>query len=136
MGFCRFFAISERFTLTHKMAQIEGFFEHYIICKMYHFQTVSGFRHTKIDEYISKFLLNFDRFMEVMQGQSGTIDNTKVIANATMRNDQTITTHLNDMIRYLNGLQVNAKALSPELANIRDEMIADIQQLKYLFTFN
>ena len=72
------------------MSDVSGFFEHHIICKLFHFQTVSGFRHTKMDGYITKFLLNFDSFMEVLQGQFGTINTTSVKINITAKTDDHI----------------------------------------------
>ena len=117
------------------MAEIDGFFKHYIICKLFHFQTTSGFRHTKIDAYTALFLANFDSFMEVFQGQFGTIDTTKVHVSVIPYNDDNILEHFNDMISFLKQLRVNGNSLSDELATIRDQMIADIQQQKYLFTF-
>ena len=118
-----------------KEMNLAPFFEHQIVCKMFHFQTKSGFRHTKIDSYSTKFAANFDQFMEVLQGIGGTVDNTSIEVKARMRSDENIASHLEAMIKFLDGLTWNGKDLPRELAQIVDLMIADIRQTLYLFQF-
>ena len=115
---------------------LDSFFNHQIVCKLFHFQTLNGFRHSKIDAYSAKFNLNFDQFMEVLQGEFGTIDTTEIKINVQALDDQSILMHFDAMIRFLRDLRINGEKLSAELATIRDQMIIDLQQLKYLFTFN
>ena len=74
--------------------------------------------------------------MEVLQGQFGTINTTSVKINITAKTDDHIIQHFDDMIAFLIDLKVNNNNLSPDLLAIRDQMIADLQQIKYLFSFN
>jgi hypothetical protein len=44
---------------------LEGLLRHLVIIKMFHFQTASGFKHLKADEYMTDFLAKFDLFFEL-----------------------------------------------------------------------
>ena len=108
--------------------------------KIYHFQTPSYARHKTSDKLFTHLVDNMDRFMEVLQGIVGErvyfkIDNI-TIANM---NDDNIVNFLNifkewltvDLLEHLAVLN----ALSTDLMTIRDEMLSDINQTMYLFTF-
>ena len=110
---------------------IEAFFQHQLTMKMYHFQTKNYGSHKAADGYLIKYALNFDRFMEVWQGQNGTVNNKEIHVNFLTANDENISKHLDDMITFLTSLP----DLTVDLLAIRDEMVADIRQLKYLLTF-
>jgi len=116
-------------------SHIDAFFQHYITIKLFHFQTNQGFRHVKIDKYTGKFLENFDQFMEVFQGEFGTIDTKVVKIEVKAKDDVTILKHFDEMIDFLRDLRADNQKLSTELQTIRDQMLIDLQQIKYLFTF-
>jgi len=105
--------------------------------KLYHFQTGSYARHIASDKLFITLGNNIDRFAEVLQ-------NAKKIkldkpAKLTIQN-------LNDkqMFNYLSNftdwLEVDLPKLIPrknsvDLLNIRDEILADVNQTLYLFSF-
>lgn len=101
--------------------------------KMYHFQTEHYGAHKASDAYLAKFLANLDRFMEAAQGQQGTTTLKKVSVDAKTLNDKSITTHLRGFANYLRNLTLARR--NADLAAIRDEMLADVNQFSYLLTF-
>ena len=113
------------------MSLVTILFHHQLTLKMFHFQTKTYGGHKAADGYLLKYTANLDRFMEVYQGEYGTIKDTKIDINFVVSNDENIDQHLMSMINYLNVMN----GLSNGLQNIRDDMVADIQQLRYLLTF-
>jgi len=110
---------------------ISPFFQHQLVVKMYHFQTKKYGAHKASDKYLVKYSANFDRFMEVFQGETGRLQDNQIILEFAVATDETIDMHLKSMIDHLNSFN----KLSYELAAIRDEMLADLQQFRYLLTF-
>lgn len=117
------------------MSGIESFFAHQLMVKMFHFQTAFIGSHTAADAYLLKFQANLDRFMEVWQGREGRLKDFQITINFTTATDETITYYLETFDSYLRDLQVEGQNLQSDLANIRDEMRADLQQFRYLLTF-
>lgn len=110
---------------------ISVFFQHQLTVKMFHFQTKKYGAHKASDEYLKTYSKNFDRFMEVWQGEAGKILDDHIKLEFNVVTDATIDSHLKSMINYMNKFV----GLSNELATIRDEMLADLQQFRYLLTF-
>jgi hypothetical protein len=107
--------------------------------KIYHFQTVSYARHLASDRLFTSLLVNIDRFGEVLQ-------NSKRIK--LDKSSKLVLRHLNDkdMFTYLSNfalwLEIQLPKLisgyrkgSVDLLNIRDEILADVNQTLYLFSF-
>ncbi len=115
------------------MSVVNGFFQHQLTMKMYHFQTKSYGAHKAADAYLIKYGANLDLFMEAWQGANGRLTNNEVVIRFNTVNDNNVVAHLDDMVNFL--LQLSSGNLSSELAAIRDNMVADLQQLKYLLTF-
>ena len=113
------------------MSVITPFFQHQLTVKMYHFQTKNYGAHKAADDYLVKYGANLDRFMEVYQGEAGRLQDKYLKVEFEVATDQTIDSHLVLMIEHLNRFE----KLSHELAAIRDEMLADLQQFRYLLTF-
>ena len=110
------------------------FFKHQIQLKMYHFQTKSYGAHKASDSYLDGFLDKFDRFMEVAQGAFGRVETKNISASIETVSDDSINLILDKFIKELRGFDTKFVGYS-ELLNIRDELIADAEQLKYLLTF-
>lgn len=111
---------------------LADFYTHFIVMKTFHFQTKSGFRHTKVDEYISAYLDNFDRFMEVYQGANKeTVKDTRIKIETVFANDKTIAMEIENMLTVI----VDYRNVSPSLDSVLDLMQADLQKLMYLITF-
>lgn len=111
------------------------FFQHQIQIKMFHFQTTAYGGHKAVDSYLEKFNDNFDRFMEAAQGIFGRLTVSNVNISACTWNDDNIDKNLDGFISILNSL-TDVLSDNTDLIAIRDEMLADVNQLKYLLTFN
>lgn len=103
--------------------------------KIYHWQTQSYARHIASDNIYAKLSLNVDRFVEIIQGKYGRIimpsDNKIALDNQT---DSSIVELLTQFKNWL----INQTFISQDsdLVNIRDEILGDVNQTLYLFTFN
>ena len=112
---------------------VQYFFLHQITIKMYHFQTERYGAHKSSDTYLATFNLKMDKFMEVAQGIVDTITIKQINMNVSCVDDNTIIAHLDQFINTLKQLDGRIKEIS--LLTIRDELVADAQQFKYLLTF-
>ena len=110
-------------------------FNHYIAMKLYHFQTENYSAHKTSDAYIEKFLELKDRFLEVAQGIYGKINLKKYDIKGSSHNDENIFNHINGYIKYLNTGINDVLDDRTDLINIRDELLSEANQLKYLLTF-
>jgi hypothetical protein len=111
---------------------VEFFFEHQIIIKMFHFQTTQYGAHKASDEYLQKFLNNHDKFMEVAQGVYGKLELENIKLDIDLHKNN-ITTHLDIFIKFLN--LINKIEKNSGLLTIKDEMLNDVNQFKYLLLF-
>lgn len=114
---------------------LNAFFKHQLQIKMYHFQTKKYSGHKSSDKYLDKFRENLDQFMEVAQGAFGKLKITDISINFETLNDENIFNSLDKFIEICKLLDKHFKNYT-ELLNIRDQMTADAEQLKYLLTFN
>lgn len=110
------------------------FFDHQILVKMYHFQTKLFGAHKASDEYLAKFSLNMDRFMESAQGIFGKVEMESFDTDIEMWSDSNIEKNLSKFAKKLRDLDKMLGRHAGLLA-IRDEMLADVEQFKYLLTF-
>lgn len=98
---------------------------------MYHFQTGSYGAHKACDKYLSKFEKNMDKYLEVMQGRFGKIGLKDVNVKFNVMSDETVQ---NELVKFANVLMTIGNDHG-DLMTIRDEMLADVYQFKYLLTF-
>lgn len=104
--------------------------------KVYHFNTKSYSRHVSSGNLFDKIILKMDNFLEVYQGRYGKSD-VYVKVEAGSMSDDTMTMFLKDAVHFLENI-VDDGLIKPgdtELLNIRDDVISDINQTLYLFTF-
>jgi hypothetical protein len=102
--------------------------------KMYHWQTKSFAEHKATDDLVASLDTNIDKFVETYMGRYGRplIKKTMPVKNLTVsgirafisRNSKWLETTLPRMI----------KKSDSDLLNIRDEILGDLNQVKYLFT--
>ena len=102
--------------------------------KLYHWQTTSFSRHKATDDLVKSLDENIDKFIEVYMGKYG---RPRVGATIPIRNfsEQDGKKFVEKQVRYLTV--VLPRKISPtdtDLLNIRDEILADINQTLYLFT--
>lgn len=113
---------------------LKAFFIHKTAIKMLHFQTKSYGAHKALDGYLEKFDANFDRFMEVSQGIFGDTDLKSIDIKVKTMTDSNVQSKLSDFAQMLQELSKSHDE-HPDLLAIRDEMLSDVNQLKYLLTF-
>lgn len=110
------------------------FFRHQIKIKMFHFQTHTYGGHKASDAYLETFTNKLDKFMEVGQGICGKFQTQKINININTLNDTTINDELDQFVKLLREFD-GVMSKYTELLNLRDELIADAEQFKYLLTF-
>ena len=134
---------------THKNCGLQKFEQEVVvkflqilnIVKLYHWKTHSYATHKATDELYTNLNANIDSFVEVLLGKHGDrVNLTHVkhipIKDFTSQND--FKKELESFKNYLVDLNDN-KALksmsNSDLYNIRDEILANINQILYLLTF-
>lgn len=108
---------------------------HQIILKLYHFQTAQYGAHKASDGYLEKFAGTMDKFLEIAQGIYGKLTLKKYTLTGSSHSDSNIGKHIDGIINMLRTKIDNILAEYTDLINVRDEMVGDLEQLKYLLTF-
>jgi len=119
-------------------AAIQFFFTMRDQIKLYHWQTVSYSRHKATDGVIDTLDKNIDRFVEVYIGKYGRPKAKTISYKVQSLTDKNATAYVKECIKVIQGAL--CKGLTAEkdsdLLTIRDEMLADLNQLLYLFTLH
>lgn len=107
--------------------------------KLYHWQTKSFSRHKATDGVIDTLDELIDKYVEVYMGRYGRPKMTSRNNMVHVKNlsEANIVRFIKQCISYLQSELV--KGLKPQdtdLINLRDEMLADLNQLLYLFTLH
>jgi hypothetical protein len=119
---------------------LETFFEVTNTIKLYHWKTTSYSEHKATDELHENISSHVDKFVEVLLGKMvpNRITYKKNTTPITDCNDRAAFT--NQIIRFRNVLLELPNLLDPkndsDLINIRDEMLADVNQFLYLFSLS
>jgi len=108
---------------------------HQIVIKLFHFQTQLFGAHKASDAYIEKYANTLDKFLEVAQGIYGKITLKKYSLAGSSHSDDNIMKHINGMIMYWREKIDDILGNYTDLINIRDELVGDAEQLKYLLSF-
>ncbi len=107
--------------------------------KLFHWRTFSYAQHIATDTLYANLNLNIDKYVEVMLGKmnGGRVKNVEIHCHPIQTKEKFIS-QIHEYIDFLNNdsaMQTFNKEHS-DLANIRDEIVADLNQLLYLFTFS
>jgi hypothetical protein len=109
--------------------------------KLFHWKTHSYATHKATDELYSKINENVDTFVEVLLGKCGNrihLEHIKHISLKDFTHVEEFKREMENFKSYLIGLDTN-KGLqtmsNSDLYNIRDELLANINQFLYLLTF-
>ena len=105
--------------------------------KIYHWETRVFARHKATDELIDKLDDNIDKFVEVYIGKYGRPNLNLRTGTIRIRNfnDQEAPALLKQAINWMTTkLPKLLKSTDTDLLNIRDEILADLNQSLYLFT--
>ena len=108
---------------------------HQIVIKLFHFQTKLFGAHKASDAYLEKFAQTMDKFLEIAQGIYGKITLKKYTLTGSAHSDENIVKHLDGIITSLRENIDDVLAKYTDLINVRDELVGDAEQLKYLLTF-
>jgi len=117
--------------------QIQFFFQMRDQVKLYHWQTHLYARHKATDEVITALDGLIDLYVEVYMGKYGRPTITRTTNTIQIKNmaDKTAMKFIKDCLAYINGpLSRSLKATDTELINIKDEMLAELNKLLYLFS--
>ena len=121
-----------------------------IIVKLFHWETYSYAQHKSSDDLYSKLNEHIDKFMEVLLGKEVYIDKTSnrikfpneelIMKIPIIDNRDEMVLVLSEYKGYLTNIEdIYKKEFSitkiQDLMNIRDEILADINQFSYLLTF-
>jgi len=107
--------------------------------KLYHWQTKVYSRHKATDEVIESLDKSIDMYVEVYMGKYGRMKMNMETGTVRIRNltEKSIISFIKNCINYLNNdLVKKLKENDTDLVNIRDEMLAELNQLLYLFTLH
>ncbi len=105
--------------------------------KLYHWQTRVYSRHIATDKILESLEKSIDSYVEVYIGKYGRPKISGKNASITLHNltEAGAVRLVGAAIKYLQGpLTKSLKPSDNDLMNIRDEMVADLNQLLYLFT--
>ena len=107
--------------------------------KLYHWQTSLYSRHKATDDVINALDESIDKYVEVYMGKYGrpkisSRNNTIVMENLTEKNAVLFVKSCIDVLNQ--GLVKSLKKTDTDLVNLRDEMLAELNQLLYLFSLH
>jgi len=106
--------------------------------KIYHWETMQFSRHKSTDKLVDSLDESIDKFMEVYFGKYGRLNLTQRNGTIRLRNfsDEEGPELLKQAVEWLtNRLPKLLSSKDTDLLNIRDEILADLNQTLYLFTF-
>ena len=106
--------------------------------KIYHWETMQFSRHKSTDDLLEKLDDSIDKFVEVYIGKYGRPKLTPKTGTIRLRNfsDEEGQELLKQAIEWLTTrLPKLLSSKDTDLLNIRDEILADLNQSLYLFTF-
>lgn len=102
--------------------------------KLYHWQTKSFSEHESTDELVKSLDTNIDKFVEVYMGSYGRpyVKETLPVKNLTVSGIRVFIKKSGEWLA--DKLPNMLKKTDTDLLNIRDEILADLNQIKYLLT--
>ncbi len=114
---------------------IVQFFQEFVMnIQLYHWTTDSFARHKASDTLYENILEHVDKFMEVYMGKYGRPNVKTYQLMVKKMSDDEFTAYLKDKLVFLQKTLQLSSSLDTDLLNIRDEIIADINQVLYLCT--
>ena len=105
--------------------------------QIFHWQTPKMSSHKTFDDFTEDFKEIGDKLIEVIQGKYGRIELTDDIS-LPIRNIQEIEPYqfTENCIDFFNVCKSNIFSEDDEIISIIDEIVANLQQLKYLLSFD
>lgn len=118
-------------------SNVHFFFQMREQIKLYHWQTKSYSRHKATDGVIDALDEHIDKYVEVYMGKYGRPRLTAQSNTVKLQNlsEGSIVKFIKACIKVLtNDLPRGLKSTDTDLLNLRDEMLAELDQLLYLFS--
>lgn len=107
--------------------------------RLYHWQTKSFARHQATNGLLLKLDVTVDKFLELYQGRYGKANTGQNRLGFEIRqlSDSEAEQFLGSCVEWLADIESKGyiSGDDTDLLNLRDEIVGDIQQTKYLFTF-
>lgn len=104
--------------------------------RIFHWFTSSYAQHKAFGKAYEELNDLIDSFVEILIGKHGA-SKTKFTFKYEIHNyDENYALFLNDCIAFLQNLSQELESSDTDLLNIRDEMLATINRLKYLLSLN
>ena len=116
---------------------VTEFFEIILCIKLFHWKTHNYGVHKATNEIYEKLNSHLDLFIEVIIGKNDkrmNMENVKSIKIHDINDNDNMKIHVEKFIKYL--MSLNNKKLDPDLYNIRDDIITDLNQFLYLLSFH
>jgi hypothetical protein len=117
---------------------VKHFLETLNIIKLYHWFTHSYPEHKATDELYSSLNGHMDKFVEVLLGKDGSrinqVEHTSYVIPHP-QNTNEVKKKIEEFKSFLVNLPVHG-SYDSDLANIRDEILADLNQFLYLLTLS
>jgi len=103
--------------------------------KLYHWKTQIYARHKATDKFLKTFNENLDKTIESLQGSRNIRINDDFSLKFKKMTDANSVKSVQDFRKWLiDDYPKLIKKNEPGILNIRDEMVADVNQLLFLFT--
>lgn len=121
---------------------VKLFFEILLTVKLFHWNTYNYAAHKASDELYQNLNENIDKFIEVLLGKTtnlGRINIDKMNLTIFNMNDKKLKDKINSFKSFLIGLNTNKNMgimSNDDLFNIRDELLANLNQFLYLLSLN
>ncbi len=118
-------------------SNVHFFFQMREQIKLYHWQTKSYSRHKATDGIIDALDEHIDKYVEVYMGKYGRPRLTAQTNTVKLQNlsEGSIVKFIKACVKILtNDLTRGLKSTDTDLLNLRDEMLAELDQLLYLFS--
>ena len=116
------------------------FFEMLLLIKLFHWKTHRYSTHKATDKLYEELNEHMDRFMEVLLGKSGVrmnFQDVKTVPLVDLDSQEKLENRINTFKGYLVNLTENKymkRMSNTDLLNIRDEILADMNQFLYLLS--
>jgi hypothetical protein len=118
------------------MLIVQRFLQYSALIKLYHWATQSYSRHKASDQLYADIQSGMDKFVEVYIGAYGRKEVFKGKAppiDLQIVSDKEGTALLDQIAKFLE-VEIPKHVKETDLLNIRDELLANVHQAKYLFT--
>jgi hypothetical protein len=131
-----FNALLESYLINNIMKYIKNLLTILNQLKVYHWQTTSYAQHKALGKAYDALNGLIDQYIEVYMGKYGRIEAKGGSTTVDLFNTDQLPVDgfVNNAIEYLVNLEIPDQNADTDLMNIRDEMLAELNRLKYLLT--